>query len=111
MTPHDDDRLDLSALDPTRDDARFEGLVRSTVRAAMARRRRTATTETLRWWRPALVLAASLAIAAWLPVLLGGADEAATPARTDPAVALLTIARTDAPPSPSEILSAFGASR
>jgi len=108
MTPHDDDRLDLTALDPTRDRSRFERLVRSTVAAAMARRPSTAR-ETLRWWRPALALAASLAIASWLPVLLGGDDATAT--RSDAAAALLTLAHSDTAPSATDILTTFESSR
>jgi len=112
MTSHDDERLDLTALDPTRDPMSFERRVRATVAAAMARRKRTTTTEALRWWRPALALAASLALAAWLPVLLGGGtDEPATVTRTDPALDLLTLARADASPSAADILTTFGASR
>jgi hypothetical protein len=112
MTPSDDERLDLTALDPTRDRVRFETLVRSTVTAAMARRRRSATTEALRWWRPALALAASLALAAWLPVLFGtSGDDPTTATRGDPAIALLTLSRPDANPSPTDILTTFGASR
>ncbi len=112
MTSHDDERLDLGVLDPTRDEARFERLVRSTVAAAVARRRRSAELVVVRWWRPALALAASLALAAWLPVLLGaGRNEAAPAARDDSAAALLTLARSDAPPSPAEVLGVLGESR
>ncbi len=112
MTSHEEERLDLSALDPTRDRTRFEGLVRSTVAAAMSRRRRTTATETLRWWRPALALAASIAVAAWLPVLFGtGSDESTASTRGDPAIALLTLARSDTTPSPTDILATFGAPR
>ncbi len=111
MTSQDDERLDLRALDPTADEARFERLVRSTVRAAVALRRRSAELEVVRWWRPARALAASLALAAWLPVLLGAGRHEAEPAQSDRAAELLTLARSDATPSPAEVLGTLGENR
>jgi hypothetical protein len=64
-----DERLDLRALDPTRDREGFERAVgRIMNRAALpltARRARlTAVGQVTRWWRPMLALAAALTVAA-----------------------------------------------
>jgi hypothetical protein len=65
----DDDRLDLSPLDPTRDEDRFSRTVGRIMAAAapgLARRRARATPigTVVRWWRPTLALAAALTMAA-----------------------------------------------
>lgn len=65
----DDDRLDLSPLDPTRDADRFAravGRIMAGAAPGLARRRARATPigAVVRLWRPTLALAAALAIAA-----------------------------------------------
>jgi hypothetical protein len=64
-----DDRIDFSPLDPTRDPVRHARAVHRIMdRAALplaARRARTTTIgQVTRWWRPMLALAAALAVAA-----------------------------------------------
>jgi hypothetical protein len=64
-----DDRLDLSPLDPTTDPVRYERAVGRIMGAAalpLARRRArlTAVGQVSRWWRPMLAVAAAIALAA-----------------------------------------------
>jgi hypothetical protein len=64
-----DERLDLRALDPTRDPERFERTVgrimdRAALPLAARRTRLSAVGQVTRWWRPMLAVAAALAIAA-----------------------------------------------
>jgi hypothetical protein len=77
----DDDRVDLSALDPTVDGDRFAravGRIMAEVAPGLARRRAQVTPigTVARWWRPTLALAAALTIAA-VGVLVGVQDTAA----------------------------------
>jgi hypothetical protein len=102
----DDDKLDLSALDPTRDELRFARLVRSVgSRAAQARGPADAGALLVRWWLPTLALAASVALAAWAPSLVSDL----TPSQSsDPAATLLQWARGTRSPTPSEVLASLG---
>lgn len=109
--PHEADapKLDLSALDPTRDALRFERMVRSVAAKAAEERARKADPWSLavRFWRPALALAAGLALLAWVPSLVGSgatADQAAT----DPGTTLLSWASGEGPASAADVLAAFG---
>jgi len=82
-----DERLDLSALDPTRDPERFERAVgrimdRAALPLAARRARLTAMGQVTRWWRPMLAAAAALAMAA-----LGVLTRVDPPAPTELAVA------------------------
>jgi hypothetical protein len=68
------DRIDLSALDPTKDAARFSALSATIARDAMAARARRAATPDLlaelgRWSLPALI-AAAIVLAVSLPPLV-----------------------------------------
>ena len=111
MKPLDDERLDLSPLDPTRDAARFEAIVRSIAARAGARPMRDAASILLTWWRPALALAASLALSAWGPTLLRARSAAGGSSSTDPAAAVLEWARAGAPSSAAEVLDSLGKNR
>jgi hypothetical protein len=109
MARPEDERLDLSPLDPTRDELRFERMVRSIASRAAAGRAADTGTVIVRWWRVALAVAASLAIAAWAPWLVSGsrsADAAVT--QHDPAESLLEWARTGGPSSPTDVLVSLG---
>ena len=64
-----DDRLDLSPLDPTRDPVRYARALRrimdhAALPLAARRARVTPIGQVTRWWRPMLALAAALAVAA-----------------------------------------------
>jgi hypothetical protein len=111
MKPLDDDRLDLSPLDPTRDAARFEAIVRSVAARAAARPMRDASSILLAWWRPALALAASLALVPWGPSLLTARTPTSESLSSDPAAAILEWARAGAPSSAAEVLDSLGKNR
>ncbi|MFZ5446461.1 MAG: hypothetical protein ACOZQL_41115 [Myxococcota bacterium] len=78
-----DDRIDFSALDPSRQPARWEALVQRTLAAAAPPEPAWLSVRHLRV--PALALAA-VALLSWLPALFG---EPPTRAPGDRAVALL----------------------
>jgi hypothetical protein len=88
---HDDnERLDLSALDPARDGARWERRIRETVtRALAARQPRPAALlgALFAWRRPALALAAACAALVWGASLVGGQRTPPPAAVTRPAPA------------------------
>lgn len=68
-----DDRIDFSALDPTRDEAHFEGLVSGIMKDAepeleRRRQRLTVVAQVGQWWRP-LLAAAAIIIAVSLGTL------------------------------------------
>jgi len=105
----DDSKIDLSALDPTRDRLRFERLVRSVAARAAERRAPDSLSVIVRNWRPALALAACLAVAIWAPAALRSSDTpSATPQTKDPAALLLTWASSGVPSRADEILQSLG---
>jgi hypothetical protein len=69
----DDDKLDFSALDPTRDRVGWERRIASVATRGLAARRRslTVTQQLGAWQRPVLAVAAALAAASWLGVFAG----------------------------------------
>jgi hypothetical protein len=78
----DDDRVDLSPLDPTRNADRFAravGRIMAGAAPALVRRRARVTPigAVARWWRPTLALAAALTLAA-VGVLVEVQDTTAT---------------------------------
>jgi hypothetical protein len=60
-----DDRIDFSPLDPSRDAARWEGMVGHVVARAVTARRASVGRQVRAWARPALAMAAAVAIAVW----------------------------------------------
>jgi len=97
---NDDGRLDLSALDPTRDQLRFERLVRDLSERAA----RTRADPLWKWGRASLALAAGLALAAWAPQLVAPSTEPSA----DPGAALLTWHTEGGPASAAEVLTSLG---
>jgi hypothetical protein len=69
----DDDKLDLSALDPTRDRLGWERRIAAVAARGVAARRRplTVAAQLGAWRRPALAVATALAAASWLAVFAG----------------------------------------
>ena len=103
-----DDKLDLSPLDPEQDEERWEALVTSiTRRAVAARERRGLFGEMLTMSRPALALAAGVAIIVWMGAISMRHAEHA-PSREDRVMTLLSWANAPTMPEPSEILATFG---
>ena len=102
----DDEKLDLSALDPTRDELRFQRMARSlAARALELRQQADPFSVAVHFWRPALALAASLALLAWAPSLLSSKAQSRT---TDPGATLLSWAQGAGPSSAADVLDIFG---
>jgi hypothetical protein len=80
----DDHKLDLSALDPTRDRIGWERRIASVAARGIAARRQTLTVaEQLgAWRRPALAVVAALAAASWLGVFAGERWGSAPPSQS-----------------------------
>lgn len=74
----DDDRVDLSALDPARDPARWNALVTATAARAAARRRASLARTLTGYGLPAFALAAAAALAIWLLAPARGAPAITT---------------------------------
>ena len=72
----DDDRVDLSALDPARDPARWSTFVAATAARAAARRRASLARAVTGFGVPAFALAAAAAVGIWL---LAPAPDASSP--------------------------------
>lgn len=103
-----DERIDLSALDPSADRERWERLVRSVAdRAVAARRQSPMLLQLAAWSRPALAAAAVLAIGVWSASALT-AGEAREAAASDPAYALSGWAEGGELPSAAQALQLLG---
>ena len=82
---HDDDRIDFSALDPSRDRARWEQQIAAVTARALAARRGPQRADGLRFWsRPGLAAAAALALITWGATALRGCTPSARPAAAQP---------------------------
>ncbi len=107
----DEQKIDLTVLDPSRDPERWERLVQSVVSRASAARRRTLTVgrQLVAWARPALAIAAGLALLSWAGRLASPEPEAAVArARDDPASVLVRWASSDERPPAARILEVLG---
>ena len=107
----DEHKIDLSVIDPSRDGPRWERLVQSVAARALGahRRRLTVGFQLLAWGRPALAIAASVALVSWAGSLV--APKRGTPAtqkQEDPAIVLAQWAGSDERPAPSQILRVLG---
>jgi hypothetical protein len=110
-----DRKIDLTALDPSRDEARWERMVRSvaTRGAEGAARRRPGPLllQLAAWARPALACAAALALAVWVPAWLRASRvETAIPAAapTDRMARLAAGAASDDAGAATALLLALG---
>jgi hypothetical protein len=110
-----DPKLDLTALDPSRDQVRWDRLVRSVAargaEAAARRRPGWLALELSAWVRPALACAAGVALLVWVPTWLRAppAPVPATSAATADRAALLAAwAASDDPSSASTLLLVLG---
>lgn len=109
----DDDPIDFSSLDPSRDAVRFERMVQGVVAQAVKARARPGPV----WVGLAssggrMLAAAAVAVIAWAPALWSrlnpGARPAAAALRQDPARSLADWAERDRLPSSAELASAMG---
>ena len=94
--------IDFSPLDPSRDQVRWERMVR----AVAARGRAVRRPPILRYARPALAVAAIVALAVWAPLLIR--RPGAEVATSDPATSLADWARSGETPAPSDLIGVFG---
>ena len=107
----DDDRIDFSPLDPMRDPARFERMVRAVAgaRGPGASPAAGVSLELLRWGRAAVAIAAALAAAAWVPALVR--DRATARAGRGDAVDLVAEwAQAGEVPRDADLIQTFGGS-
>jgi len=112
-----DDKLDLSALDPARDSERWEQRIgqvvaRAVVARAVVARRWSIGGQLRSWARPALGLAAAAAVFSWLGLILRWQDQAPlSTSQNEEAVSVLSRwAASDEQPSASRMLSVLGGS-
>jgi hypothetical protein len=115
-----DDPVDLSPLDPTRDDARFDAMARQLAEKAIGARHTPSTDplgELLSWTRPALAAAALIAAVSTL-ALSRMSITAVTTSRRATSADVLGIpprvadwASTNYTPSPLELVAAIGGAR
>jgi len=107
-----DDKLDLSALDPARDRQRWERRIGQVVARAVVARRFSVGGQLRSWARPALGLAAAAAVFSWLGLILRWQDQAPlSTSQNEEAVSVLSRwAASDEQPSASRMLSVLGGS-
>lgn len=97
--------IDFTLLDPSRDRAHWEQMIDSVVERTCARRRSHSVGAQVRAWaRPALAMAAAMALAVWAGALL---SDAPTPP-ADPAQLLSQWAVSGEVPSTTKILEVLG---
>ena len=80
-----DRKIDFSVIDPKRDADRWNRMVDTTLQRALAQRQSAVSVTLLEWARPALLVAAGMALVSWCGVTVRqnemveqrGADEAA----------------------------------
>ena len=105
------DRIDLSMLDPSRDQPRWEQTVQSVAsRAWAARRRRLSIGGQLSVWaRPVLAIAAAVSLVSWAGALTSNSSKPANVSdQQEPAAVLLQWANNDEVPPTSQILQVLG---
>ncbi|PKN55062.1 MAG: hypothetical protein CVU56_23340 [Deltaproteobacteria bacterium HGW-Deltaproteobacteria-14] len=102
--------VDLSPLDPTRDPQRWEALVARVVTRAVAhaRRRLTIGAQLAAWARPALAVAAALALVAWAGAAISSPSSEAT--RLSRVQVVTDWAYEGAAPSAGQIIEVMGES-
>jgi hypothetical protein len=106
-----DDRIDFSSLDPSRDLRRWDQLVVSLASRAIEARRRqfTISRQLVAWARPVLAIAATVALGIWAGALLNAdRKEATTASSEDPVYTLAGWAIKEQVPSTTEILKVLG---
>jgi hypothetical protein len=103
----DDERMDFSPLDPSRDEQRWRRNVDALVSRALAERRRRLSIEQqlLHWARPMLAVAAGLCILAWTANLVGGSGGPTRETATNaPALTVANWAANHHIPGPDDLL-------
>ncbi len=109
-----DERIDFSALDPSRDELHWTRTLDGLVGKALAERRKRLSIERqlLRWARPALAVAASLGIVAWTAGLLAANRSGRVSTVQHPAaLTLANWAANNQIPQPNDLWGALGGDR
>ena len=105
-----DGKIDFSVIDPRRDPDRWNRQVEATVARALARRQGGAFTFALLGWaRPALLVAASVALVAWCGASVRQSETAERRGSEDAAWVLTRWAVTGEEPSVASMLEVLGA--
>jgi hypothetical protein len=102
----EDERIDFSTLDPSRDELRWRRTVEAlATRALDERRRRFAVQQQLlRWARPVLVAAAGLCIVAWAATFIGASAHEGS-AASPVSLTLANWAANHQMPEPNDLLT------
>lgn len=107
----EDERINFSALDPSRNELRWQRTVDMLVDQALAERRKRLSIEQqlLRWARPVLAVAAGLCIVAWTASLLSTSSSRQVSSEQQPrALTLANWAANNQIPEPSDLLRTLG---
>lgn len=106
----DDERIDLSPLDPSRDAARWDQMIESVATRASAGRQRPSpvAVQVVAWAPAALLLAAAAALVVWLAPTGDSARAPSSGAQQPAALALARWASTGELPETSDLLETLG---
>jgi hypothetical protein len=110
----EDERINFSALDPSRNELRWQRTVGMLVGQALAERRKRLSIEQqlLRWARPVLAVAAGLCLVAWTAGLLSTSSaQRVSSVQQSPALTLANWAANNQIPEPSDLLRTLGGNR
>jgi beta-lactamase regulating signal transducer with metallopeptidase domain len=104
-------KLDLSSLDPSRDEHRWASLVNAAASKAFAARKRQVSIayQALAWARPALAIAAGLALVSWASSFASNRAQTPSASTTQPAYVVAQWEQSDKAPSTTQILQVLGA--
>jgi hypothetical protein len=105
---HDEDPIDLSTLDPARNERRWEQLVQRTAARGLAARRPSFAGQVFAWARPVMAFAAAAAVITWIAAarVRSSTTTASNPA--DPSQEMIEWARGDAVPTDAEVTDLLG---
>jgi len=106
----DSERIDFSALDPSRDELRWMRSVDVLVMRALAERRKRLSVEQqlLRWARPVLAVAAGLCIVAWTAGYFSPTRTTTSAIQHPAAITLASWAANNQIPELSDVLGVLG---
>jgi len=106
-----DERIDLSPLDPSLDRPRWERLIDAIARQALLDRRPSVTVsaQLVAWLRPALAMAAGVAGVVWLAAAVDRPPVQSSGIGEDPALATAQWVMNGDPRSPWDLLNMMGA--
>jgi hypothetical protein len=107
----EDERIDFSALDPSRNELGWKRTIDALACKALAERRKRLSIERqlLRWARPVLAAAAALSIVAWTAGFLAvNRSNNVSSVRPPPALTLANWAANNQIPEPSDLFGTLG---